>query len=244
MVSFTLFNKAISKTPRRLLSINLEPLKSFDNYVNKKSQTFYSSISEKFCIDSQGNRSESVLNPYLLKDSDHLLLANSRFYCQDKPLLGINKDGSLNHWPLLPHLSIDQFDPKSAFTVKPLDEQIPEEASEFSEDLNSEVTFQYLSPNSLPYNSETSDIFHPLISRFNGDASLATNNFFDKVLENLGSSPRLFASRSSIRRGRSRALRPVIYATSVLRKRRAKMNKHKYEKFRKRTRALRKRLNK
>jgi len=67
--------------------------------------------------------------------------------------------------------------------------------------------------------------------------------FFNQVLEKIGSPPRHF-SRSSLRRRRTRTFRPVYYATSVLRKRRIKMNKHKYKKFRKRTRALRKRLTK
>ncbi|CAM0142245.1 hypothetical protein VKS41_002273 [Umbelopsis sp. WA50703] len=38
--------------------------------------------------------------------------------------------------------------------------------------------------------------------------------------------------------------RPTLYATSVLRKRKLKMNKHKHKKLMKRTRALRKRIGK
>lgn len=77
---------------------------------------FYSSIDENLKIDTEGKRSFTTLNPGFLKDADRLLLANSRFYCQDKPLLGVNRDGSFNSWSLLPPLSAEQSDPKTMFT--------------------------------------------------------------------------------------------------------------------------------
>ncbi|KAJ9079473.1 hypothetical protein DSO57_1035009 [Entomophthora muscae] len=156
----------------------------------------------------KAKKSFNTLNPGLLKDADRLLLANSRFFCQDKPLLGVNRDGSFNSWSLLPHLSVDQLDPKTMFS------------------------------------SENKKQMEVLVENLDGDAAQVANDFFDQVLQNLTASQQPLAY--SLRRHRSSALkRRIVYrATSVLRKRRLKMNKHKYRKLRKRTRYLRKRLGK
>ncbi|KAJ9083479.1 hypothetical protein DSO57_1034368 [Entomophthora muscae] len=199
-------------------TFNLNKILSTKLPLNKR---FYSSVDEKIKLDTEGKKSFTTLNPGLLKDADRLLLANSRFFCQDKPLLGVNRDGSFNSWSLLPHLSVDQLDPKTMFSSE------------------NKKQMEVLVESHL----DNLD-FHPLISRFDGDAAQVANDFFDQVLQNLTASQQPLAY--SLRRHRSSALkRRIVYrATSVLRKRRLKMNKHKYRKLRKRTRYLRKRLGK
>ncbi|KAI9295878.1 hypothetical protein K502DRAFT_364598 [Neoconidiobolus thromboides FSU 785] len=172
----------------------------------------------------------------------NMLLANTKFYCLDQPLLGIKKDGSITDWALMPSLTKEEFDVNLAFNAKETNDVFDElekahkyEAAfeRFHESIPEDgpLEVQYINGNensiALSIQKENKD---------NDDEMALKDTQVDIMLDNI-----LDSMNNPIR---SKRRRVGYYTTSVLRKRRLKMNKHKYKKLRKRTRALRKRLNK
>lgn len=210
---------------------------------------FYSSVrDDEFKLLTQTPKQEVYANkPSIDNFTYRYDLAKHQFFAMHQPLLGVNRDGSVQQWTNLASTNAMEADEAlanwtEASTATEADIEASADALEgliekFAT-LKTEELEEYLDNvkdmdliNLTPA-SQANPKDHPLVSRFNGDAKLVSEQFFQNLERDLGLNQKGPQYHKS------------YVMSSVLRKRKVKMNKHKYSKLRKRTRALRKRLGK